>query len=63
MIFETHAHYDDEKFDEDRAAFLDAGKRDRAYHQCLGKSGITGKYKKTDGSVSVHLRRVRPSPG
>ena len=22
MIFETHAHYDDEKFDEDRAELL-----------------------------------------
>ena len=42
MIFETHAHYDDEKFDEDRAepvsyTHLDVYKRQCLHRRAEGK--------------------------
>ena len=53
MIFETHAHYDDEKFDEDRAELLSS----------MQENGIGRIINVSANLESVHLRRVRPSPG
>ena len=65
MIFETHAHYDDEKFDEDRAELL-SSMQENGIGRIINVSANLESLENTRkliGSVSVHLRRVRPSPG
>ena len=58
MIFESHAHYDDEAFDEDRKELLDALPAQgigRVINVCAEVEGWD-RTRGSDGTLSVYLR-------
>ena len=65
MIFESHAHYDDEAFDEDRETLL-ASMQENGIEYIVNvgaRSGVHGKEHCPGGALSVHLCGCGRSPG
>ena len=64
MIFESHAHYDDEAFDTDREELLAQCQRgDRVYCKCEREPEYGEEYPGVGGAVSVHVRGGGRSSG
>ena len=60
MIFETHAHYDDEAFEQDREALLNSME---AHCKCMCIDRESESDRGTDGKISLCLWRLWNSPG
>ena len=64
MIFETHAHYDDEAFEQDREALLNSMEAHGIGHIVNACASIESlKARRTDGKISLCLWRLWNSPG
>ena len=70
MIFETHAHYDDEKFKEDREQLVSSLPEQNirrvinwTYCKCMCIDRESESDRRTDGKISLCLWRLWNSPG
>ena len=64
MIFETHAHYDDEAFEQDREALLNSMEAHGIGHIVNACASIESQSdRRTDGKISLCLWRLWNSPG
>ena len=65
MIFETHAHYDDEAFAQDRENLLASMQKHGIGHivKCMCIDRESESDRRTDGKISLCLWRLWNSPG